>query len=85
MYPKLSIDLNQFENFHTRNKVNVEYRLETTFLLSPLYFSGPQSLNRLAVSNFVTNFYESLPARMRETDKYRQTLKALKKFVDEQF
>ena len=84
MYPKCNIDLNQFENVHSRHQPNVEYRLETDFLITPLYFSGPQRLNRLTVSNFVIHFHSTLPIHMKMTEKYRLTLQALKKFVDEE-
>jgi len=83
MYPKCSIDLNQFENVHSRHKKNVEYRLQTDFLIAPLYFSGPERLNRLEVLNFVNRFFQSLPPNTRITEQYRLTLKAVQKFVDE--
>ena len=84
MYPKCNIDLNQFENSHSRHQPNVEYRLETDFLITTLYFSGPQRLNRQTVSNFVIQFHSTLPINMKMTEKYRLTLKALKKFIDEE-
>ncbi len=49
MYPKCNINLDQFENVYSRHQPNVEYPLETDFLITPLYFSGPQRLNRQTV------------------------------------
>ena len=85
MYQKETNDLKQFDNFHSRLRLWIEFELHLEQFKYSFYFVAPENVNLNEIKSVARNAYELFPQNYSWSKKYCLTLKAIINYLEDNY